>query len=214
MSEGQNFIPQTPDLNLWLRFAMANFAASINCISLGTVDYFDPDKQTVNIAINYLRIIKGGNPNLPNPATNDQTSDIYLPYPILIRCPLIINQGGGATITMPIKKGDTGIVLFNDREIDTWITTGQTTYPHNLRTHDLSDGIFLSGINNLNNPIVSYDNVNLKISFGGGFITISPTGIITIEKGSSSISIDTSNNINISATNVTITGSTQVSINP
>lgn len=168
----QNFLSQVPDLNLWLRLAMANFAANINCVSLGTVYDFDPVTQTATISINYVRVIKGGNPNLPNPATNDQTTDIYLQYPLLIKCPVVILQGGGGYLTFPIKKGDTGLVFFSDREIDTWLNTGQISYPHNLRTHDLSDAIFLGGIRNLTNPIGSYNSTEVALSFPSGLITI------------------------------------------
>lgn len=189
MSDNQNFQPVAPDLNAWMRLMLQNFSANVNCISLGTVEAFDSTTQTATVAINYLRIFKGANPNLPNPAPNDQTSDVYLSYPLLIKCPVVVMQGGGACLTFPIAKGDTGIVLFNDRELDTWMATGQTTYPHNLRTHDLSDGIFLCGIRSGVNPISSYDGTNMKILFGGASIVITPAG------------------------NITITG-TQVSINP
>lgn len=203
--DNQNFLSQTPDLNLWLRNALANFASTVNCVSLGTIQSFDASTQTATVAINYMKIIKGANPNLPNPAPNDQTSDVYLSYPLLIKCPVFVLQGGGAFISFPFKKGDTGIVLFNDREIDTWLMTGQTTYPRNLRTHDLSDAIFLGGIRSLVNPISGIDSSNVKLAFGGGSISIDPEG---------NIIISTTKDITITGDNVTITGSTQVAINP
>lgn len=153
----QNFIPLTPDLNAWLNLILQNFSAKINCVSIGTINSFDKNTQTATVAINYLRIFKNANPNLPNPATDDQTSDVYLSYPLLIRCPVFVNKGGGAYLTFPIKKGDMGIVLFNDRELDTWLTTGQTSYPRSLRTHDLSDAIILLGISPLTNSIENYN---------------------------------------------------------
>lgn len=229
MSSSQSFTPVTPDLNAWMKLMLQNFSANINCISIGTIDSFDGDKQTATVAINYVRIFRNANPNLPNPAPNDQASDVYLPYPLLVNCPVVMLNGGGASITFPIAKGDTGVVFFNDRELDTWMTTNTTTYPHNSRTHDLSDGIILVGIRSLTNPISPYDSTNFKILFGGGFITISPTGVITIKKSNGYFSIDTLGNISVitdkdisvqgvnvsvTGTNVIITGSTQVSINP
>lgn len=160
----QNFVPQTPDLNLWLRFAFANFAADINCVSIGTINSFDATTQTATVAINYLKVIKGANPNLPNPAPDDQTSDVYLKYPLLIKCPVVVLQGGGSYLTFPIKPGDNGIVFFNDRELDTWLETGQTTYPHNLRTHDLTDAIILIGINPFTKSIQNYNTSVASLS--------------------------------------------------
>jgi microcystin-dependent protein len=183
-SDNQNFLSQTPDLNLWMRFALANFAADINCVSLGTIVSFDGPSQTATVSINYLKIIKGANPNLPNDAPNDQTSDVYLKYPLLIKCPVVVMQGGGAYLTFPINPGDTGLVFFSDRELDTWLTTGQTTYPHNLRTHDLSDAIILLGIRNLTNPIGSYDTQNAAFTFPNGLINIiDKTGERLVQSG-------------------------------
>lgn len=164
----QNFLSQTPDFNLWLRFALANFAADVNCVSIGTIQAFDATTQTATVSINYLKVVKGANPNLPNPAPNDQTSDVYLQYPLLIKCPVVVLQGGGAYLTFPIQPGDTGLVFFNDRELDTWLETGQISYPHNLRTHDLSDAIFLGGIRNLTNSISNYNTSVASLVDGSG----------------------------------------------
>lgn len=155
--DSQNFIPVTPDLNAWIRLMFQTFAANFNCVSLATVNSFNPANQTVNLTINYVRVFKNANPNLPEPAPDGQTSNVYLPYPVLIQCPVFILQGGGAFLTFPIKAGDTGLVLFNDREISTWMQTGQKTYPQNQRTHDLSDGIYFGGIRNLLNVIANYN---------------------------------------------------------
>lgn len=155
--DSQNFIPVPPDLNAWIRLMFQAFSSSFNCVSLATVNSFDATKQTANLTINYIRVFKNANPNLPNPAPDGQTSNVLLPYPVLIQCPVFILQGGGAYLTMPIQVGDTGLVLFNDREITTWLTTGQIVPPQNQRTHDLSDGIYFGGIRNLLNVIANYN---------------------------------------------------------
>lgn len=163
-ADSQNFIPVAPDLNAWIRLMFQAFSANFNCISLATVNSFDPTKQTVNLTINYVRVFKNANPNLPNPAPDGQTSSVFLPYPVLIQCPVFILQGGGAYITFPIAKGDTGLVLFNDREISTWLQTGQVVAPQNQRTHDLSDGIYFGGIRNLLNVIANYNTSVVSIT--------------------------------------------------
>ncbi len=170
--DSQNFIPVPPDLNAWIRLMFQAFSSSFNCVSLATVDSFDAAAQTVNLTINYIRVFKNANPNLPNQAPDGQTSDVLLPYPVLIQCPVFILQGGGAYITFPIQKGDTGLVLFGDREISTWLQTGQVAAPQNQRTHDLSDGIYFGGIRNLLNVIQAYDSSKATFSFPGGIISI------------------------------------------
>ena len=68
-------------------------------------------------------------------------------YPLLLDCPVVVLQGGGAYIDLPIAEGDYCLVLFNDRNIDTWWDTGNVVVPRNRRKHSLSDGIALVGIN-------------------------------------------------------------------
>lgn len=176
--DNQNFIPVTPDLNTWIRLMFKSLSANINCHTLGTIHTFDPVTQTATIAINYVRAFPGANPNLPNPAPDGQTSTVYTEYPILIQCPVVIMQGGGAHLTFPIKgdvyntdgslktPGDSCIVIFNDREITTWLTTGQKTFPQNARVHDLSDGIALIGIRSIQtgNPIANYNTEVVSLS--------------------------------------------------
>lgn len=182
--ESQNFIPVPPDLNAWIRLMFQAFSSSFNCVSLATVNTFDPSTQTANLTINYVRVFKNANPNLPNPAPDGQTSNVLLPYPALIQCPVFILQGGGAYLTMPIKAGDTGLVLFNDREITTWLQTGQVAPPQNQRTHDLSDGIYFGGIRNLLNVITNY-NTNAASLVDGTGERLAQSGMMTAYGGSS-----------------------------
>jgi hypothetical protein len=59
----------------------------------------------------------------------------------------MVLQGGGAYIDMPVTPGDFCIVLFNDRDIDTWWSTANMADPATNRKHDLSDGIAIVGLN-------------------------------------------------------------------
>jgi len=46
-------------------------------------------------------------------------------------------------ITFPITVGDHGLVLFADRDIQSYLETGKQSAPTMLRNHDLSDGLFI-----------------------------------------------------------------------
>ncbi len=60
-------------------------------------------------------------------------------YSVLLNVPVYFPSGGGFTLTFPIAKGDECIVLFNDRNIDDWVTHGAGLPPATGRLHDLSD---------------------------------------------------------------------------
>ena len=165
-----------PDLTAWQANRKFDLKSEINCMALGTVQSFDSTKQTVNVLINYLRIIKGGVTS--NNPTQDTVSDKTISYPQLVQCPLMINSGGGAAITFPVAAGDTCIVLFNDRDIDTWWSTGSTgSAPNSNRMHDLSDAIVIIGIRNVQNAIQSYNMNGLNLSYGASNINIEQAGI-------------------------------------
>lgn len=181
-----------PDLNAWLLSTLADFASLVNCISHGTIQAFDATTQTATVAINYLRVIKGANPNLPNPSPDDQTSDVFMSYPLLVKVPIIVLRGGGGSLTFPIaattynedgsvkKLGDACLLFFNDREIDTWFTTGQITAPQNLRTHDLTDAWALVGIANMLNAIVDYSTTSLQLTYKGAQLTFDQNSNATL----------------------------------
>lgn len=69
-------------------------------------------------------------------------------------------------MTMPIAKGDSCFVLFNDRDIDNWFFDGGVKVPNTNRIHDISDGLVVVGVNNLQTVISDYlaNGVRLKFS--------------------------------------------------
>lgn len=123
--------PQMADL---INKAKQDVLYNLNAVQIGTIESYDALKNTATISINFQR-------QLP-------TGDI-LAYPLLVDCPVFILSGGDADISMPIDSGDQCIILFNDRDIDNWFYSGETSVPSSARAHSLSDGIALVGIRNL-----------------------------------------------------------------
>jgi microcystin-dependent protein len=170
MSSNQNLYPYPPDFDTWLKVMFRNLSAGLNCHTVGTVESFNPTNQTVTVSINYLRVSLNAN---PDPSSLSSTTvgaltNTVVPYPVLIQCPVVILQGGGAYITFPIAKGDTCVVLFNDREISTWLNNGGVSAPQNQRVHDLSDGIALIGIRPVINAIPNYNTSVIVIADSTG----------------------------------------------
>lgn len=106
--------------------------ATLNCIQIGRISTFDKGNQTANVEIQFKRRV-----------TDTEIAD----YPVLQDCPVFVLQGGGAYIDLPIAAGDYCLVLFNDRNIDTWWDTADVAQPDTRRKHSLSDGIAIVGIN-------------------------------------------------------------------
>lgn len=121
-----------PDMKVVLKELRNDIFATFNCVQIGKIEKVTPAEQTVEISIQIKR------------AAADGTSTAT---PILVDCPYFVLQGGGAYIDMPITAGDFCIVLFNDRDIDTWWDSANLADPHSTRKHSLSDGLALVGIN-------------------------------------------------------------------
>jgi len=119
-----------PDLDDILEQLSNDIFASLNCVQIGKIEKVN-NNQTVEIMIQVKRRVPTGTIN----------------YPMLVDCPYVIMQGGGAYLDMPIQAGDYCLVLFNDRNIDTWWSTANVKEPRDRRKHSLSDGIALVGIN-------------------------------------------------------------------
>ena len=128
-------------LNAWQK----NIFIRLNCHALGTIEAFDASNQTASVSINYLK------------SYETDTGVETRPYPLLLDVPIIVVNGGGASLTFPIAPGDTCLVLFNDRDIDNWFASGQTVALKSNRAHALADGIALVGLNSLKTSIEDYD---------------------------------------------------------
>jgi hypothetical protein len=154
-----------PDLCMVLEQLADQIKVETNCILIGTIVSFNATEQTANISVNYKRV------NLFDGTTTE--------YPMLIRCPVIILNGGTSYITFPIMAGDSCLVLFCDREIDTWFINGGVNAPQSARIHDLNDGIALVGIRNSLNSIANYPTDRIRL-YHGGVIDIKDGDIFTV----------------------------------
>jgi hypothetical protein len=117
---------------------------NLHCIKIGTIQSIDYTKMTATIQIVFQQSLRDGT---------------YQTIPALTDCPVFTPQGGGFSLQFPIQKGDTAIVLFADRNIDNWFTSGGVQVPADGRLHSLSDAIAIVGLNSLASPLTpSYPN--------------------------------------------------------
>lgn len=133
----QNLTSKTSLLNV-LEALRNNINYNLNCVKVATVDTFFPEDLTVSCVVANKRVV-----GLKNDG-NQELKD----YPLIYAK---VHFFGWGTIgaTYPITKGMEGLLLFNDREIETWFLTGQGGNLAYDRNHNLSDAIFICGIHSL-----------------------------------------------------------------
>jgi hypothetical protein len=141
-----------PDLDDLLAELKNEIFATFNCVQIGKIESVNYNEQTVELKIQFKRRIG---------------IDEIKEYPLLVDCPFVIVQGSGAFLGMPIDKGDTCLILFNDRCIDTFWDADNLAEPLTTRKHSLSDGIALIGINS-KSTVLNFDGASVELN-GTGF---------------------------------------------
>lgn len=138
---------------------------------VGVIIEFFPENQTANVQIAQQNITSVQ----PDGTRTSQ------PFSPLVNVPVFILGGGGYSSTFPIKPGNDCTILFNDRELDNWKTSGGTqSVPSTLRVHDLSDGICLVGLRPLPSVLGGYstDSAQLRSDDGENFVEIKDGGFV------------------------------------
>jgi hypothetical protein len=180
-----------PQLEDVINGAVDDLAYTLNCHRVGIIESFDPVNQNATIKL----VDKGVYEYTEN--------ETIIDYPPLLEVPVIIHKATDGGITIPIIKGDTCLVVFNDRDLDNWLLNGLIQRPNTLRKHDLSDAIAIIGIKNQKNKIADYNNLATVINYKDNKITIDDAEINLLNSvGNGNIIIDDKIDIKNAAENL------------
>ena len=150
-------LPIQPDERSLQLYLKDEIFAQLNCHQVGTITTFYPTTQTADIQINMGTLFNGS----------------LQQYPLLQQVPILIPHGSTGRVTFPIAAGDQCLVFFNDKDIDTWYTSGQTGLaPNTNRMHNISDGFALVGVFSSQTVLSSYSSTDTQL-IGPGPITFS-----------------------------------------
>ena len=111
------------------------------------------------------------------------------------RVPIVLPRAGGFSLTMPLKPGDEGLLVFCDTCFDTWWNSGQTNsqVPDNssqvsttgtsrqlvVRRHHIHDCGFIPGVWNQTRLLSNYSttSMQLRTDDGATVVDISESGV-------------------------------------
>ena len=144
-----------------------NILCTLNCIKVASIVSFDSETLVSCCQIKGKRLMALKNDG------NQELKD----YPLIYAKTYFLGYGD-IGITHPIEEGMEGILLFNDRELETWYITGESGNLAYDRTHDLSDAIFICGLcsqPNLN--LIQYLEDCLNIYYKETSIQLLETGV-------------------------------------
>jgi hypothetical protein len=168
MTIKQNRPAAEPTLKDLMDLQYKNILNAVNCHAIGTIQSFNSTAQTVTATINYKKTTLQAN-------ALGVYGPVLIDYPILVDVPAVILQGGPTYLTFPIAKGDNCLILFNDKDIDNWFSSGQIMAVATQRSHSFSDGIALIGIRPMTNPLLNYDTTRAVLGNGQTVVGVGPT---------------------------------------
>jgi len=104
----------------------------INCCRIAIVDEFYGDSLQVKVNIANKMVI----------GMKEDGSQIIQDYAPITAKICFANNG----ISFPLKQGDCGLLLFNDRELESWYINGDINQLAYDRSHSITDAIFIAGM--------------------------------------------------------------------
>ena len=96
----------------------------------------------------------------------------FVDMPLLKNVPVVFPnaQTNGFALTLPIKAGDTGYLIFADRALGNFKLYGKESAPQQdgsitnaIRSHSLTDAIFIPGLCYNNNGYASYESSGVEM---------------------------------------------------
>jgi hypothetical protein len=118
----------------------------------GRVKSFDPASQTITAEVMY------------KPRHNGEP----VAMPDLFEVPVVLQRGGGFTLTHPIKPGDGVQLMFQARNMDNWHGNGEAAEAATGRMHDLSDAVAIVGLEPSPKKLANYNAQDFEIRSDDG----------------------------------------------
>lgn len=173
---------ETPSWAKVIKDAIAADRSELHTAMPATVETYDAATGMVSVS-----------PCLKRRYANGDLVDL----PIIPNVPVLFPRGGNAAITFDLQKGDSVLLVFAERSVDTWKTTGGKVDPKDTRKHALSDAFAIPGGYPKTSPVAA---ALIKAAFTAtgavtienpaGLINLANTGAFTVQNGSGLFKVD------------------------
>lgn len=155
-----------------IQLAIADRLLDLQTAMPCTVDSYDVDKQTVAVTPALNRMVPDGAGNF-----------VSTTLPSLKDIPVALLAAGGMFVSLPIQKGDTGLLVFCSRNIGAWRSTGNQGDPGDLGTHTLDGATFYPGLRPDSKALKNCHAQNMVMGSdtnGSARVVIKPSGAIDL----------------------------------
>lgn len=111
--------------------------------------------------------------------------------PVVIDVPVVFPSGGGFTVTMPITKGDSVLLVFSQRGLTNFKKTFAQATPDDDSLLSLKDAVAISGFGALNITPTSSTGATIQDNDGENAVIVE-SGRVEIKKSSNTLTINDS----------------------
>jgi len=134
----------TPTLSRVINDAIKAGLTEIHTALPGTVESYDPVRQSANVQPTVMRRYVSENGEV-----------VAESLPQITDVPVVFPGAGGMRITFPVQRGDTVLLIFTEASIERWLTRGVNADPEDDRRHALTDAIAIPGLRSFASPLTS-----------------------------------------------------------
>lgn len=178
-----NYKASVPDISNAIKYSGLKTASDLNCMRIATVEEVHYDDLTVTV-----RLLNKKTLGQNSDGTLNVTDYALIRAKICYCCPFI---------TFPISVGDDCVLLFSDREIESWFINGDAQPVNYQRMHDLTDAFAIFGIRSIPKMIEVMQDA-LHLFYGSSQIYLKDETVDIV--GNTTITGNTQNNGTITAT--------------
>ncbi len=132
----------------------------------GRVESYDADKQVADVKPMVKRVARD---------QDDVRSVDSLQ--VLSAVPVAFPRGGGYLMTFPLAAGDTGLLVFCERDIGAWRASGQDSDPSDEGLHTLAGAVFYPGLHTEANALASRPDHLVLAKDGGPELHVGSTTV-------------------------------------
>jgi len=138
--------------------------------------------------------------------------------PVITNIPIAQLRAGKAFVSVPLHVGDYVLLIFSQRSMDLWLTSGGAVDPKDPRSHALSDAIAYPGVYPFSDPPIGASAEDLIVKNDQATITVKPSGEVKIEaplkveiitgdlnvQATGNVDVQAGGNVNVQATQANV----------
>lgn len=124
--------------------------------------------------------------------------------PVIVGVPVIFPTAGKFYINFPVEKGDTVLLLFAERELDGFLSSGANSEPESRRQFSLSDAVAVLGLCPFSKPNAAKDTTAAEIGFDKCLITMTAGNDVFLSNEAGKFELSASGKISLNGDALTV----------